>query len=320
MSQRADSLFRVVLGFSALMLLFAAKWPMHLQHFDFQVWEAGVNMLAEGTNPYDARQLNDELQAHPEAYGAGFDDTNFYMFLANPPTWLATVRAFGSSALAISLVGALCLYGSIVYLTRDRSIVYAGVAVASTSVFMLESPGATTFLYGQWGFFAAGMVALQIVLRDSFVSGVPTAFLAAKPHIAFAAGIVDLVRSPRSTLPRLIVPYGVLVLATTIVFGPSVWSWFVDAMLGGNTHPPTSLPDMSFATLSPLLPWRSLADRVALEPSGHGGEHRWRRPGNDHEPPIRVVSTEPPTSDRPAPNHRARAHCRAVRINTGRRE
>lgn len=276
MSTRAETLFRVVLGFSALTLLFAAKWRTELQHFDFQVWEAAINMLPEGANPYDARQLNDELQAHPDAYGRGFDDTNIYMFLSNPPTWLATIRAFGSSALAVSLAGALCLYGSIVFLTRDRSVLYTGLAVGSTSIFMLESPAATSFLYGQWGFFAAGMVALQIVVRGQPVSGVPTALLAAKPHIAFAAGIVDLVRSPRPALPRLVVPYVALLLVTTLWFGPSVWSSFADAMLTGNTHPPTSLPDMSFGTLSALLPWRSLGLVGVLVGLGASAGFAWR--------------------------------------------
>ncbi len=259
MGTRADLILRFAASFAALFLLFALEWRPDLQHFDFQVWEAAVNMVPNGGNPYDPVALNTELQAHPDRYGSSYDNGDFYMYLSNPPTWLATVRTFGSSALAISLAGAILLYGSIVVLTKDRPLVDAMCAIAGTTMFALESPAASSFLLGQWGFFLAGLIGVQLVARSRSWSGLPTAFLAAKPHIAFAVGIVQLVRPGlRVRLLRLAVPYAVLTALTVVFLGPMVWPWFVEAMVGGNTHPPTTLPDMSLGTLTPLLPWRSL--------------------------------------------------------------
>lgn len=258
MSSTSDLFLRALVALAAVSILFTLRWHLSLQHFDWQVWEAAVNMVANDANPYDARALNDELQANPEVYGDIFDDENFFMFLANPPTWLTLVKGLGTSALAVALVGALCLYGSIVALMFDRPMFDFLMAILATTMFSMLSPAATSFLYGQPGFFIAGMVGLQLLALGSPLTGVPAALLAGKPHIAFGAGIVDLVRDPKSVLTRVTLPYGLLVLATTALFGPRIWEWFFSGLISGNQSPQTSLPDMSLGTLSSAIPWRSL--------------------------------------------------------------
>ncbi len=257
MSRTADLAARSAFALAAIAVLFFVRWDNGLQHFDWQVWEASNNLIDVGTNPYDHGLLNDELQRDPEAYGPHFNGDSTYVFLFSPPTWLATIRLVGGSALAASLLGAVAVALSMVALTKERPWDHLIGAVLGFVVFSFLGPGISTFRFGQTGFVLAGLVGAQLVLTGTRTSGVAVSLLSMKPHLAFAAGIVELVRRPRAMLAKIALPYALLIALSVSTLGANVWrNWvtFMTSRTGANSL----ALDMSIGTLSSRLPWDHL--------------------------------------------------------------
>lgn len=246
---------RVAFGVVAIVALFALRWDSTIQHFDFQVWEASNVLLGEGRNPYDDVILNGELQSDTTEYGPFFDDGLRYMFFNNPPTWIVTLRLLGFTPFSMSLVGAIALMGSVIWLTRERATDAAIAAMTATGVFFFLGPGISTFRFGQTGMFLAGLVGLHLALLGSRFSGLGAALASFKPHIAFSLGLAQFVRRPRSEAIRLLVPFAVLVSMSVALFGAGLWQQWIDAVSG--TPVPGTL-ELSLSSLSASLPWRSL--------------------------------------------------------------
>lgn len=255
MSKRLDTAARSVFGLVIVVVLFWLQWRSDLQHPDWQVWEASNNLFDVGANPYDPLVLNQELQSDVLAYGDHFNNDQQFMYLSNPPSWLATIRFYANSTFLVAFAGTLAMAASIVALTKDRPFIDTMAGMAGMFVFAYLSPGASTFLFGQAGLFLAGMVSLHVAFMGRTLWGIPVALLSSKPHFAFAAGIVALVRDPKRISIRIAVPYALLVLTTTALIGARSWLQWVDA-IANNALPESTLSDMSIGSLHPALPWR----------------------------------------------------------------
>lgn len=257
MSKKLDTAGRSFFALSIVIMLFWLRWDFGAKHFDWQVWAASNTVFDNGANPYNPTILNEELQSDAAAYGEIFRDHQPFMYLSNPPSWLATIRFHANSAFLVALVGALAMAGSIVELTRNRPFIDTVGGLGGLFVFANLGPGTSTFAFGQAGLFLAGMVSLHIALRGKTLWGVPVALLSSKPHFAFAAGISELIRNPKRASIQMAIPYGLLVLATTVILGARSWFLWVDG-LSNNALPDANLPDMSIGSLHPTLPWRDL--------------------------------------------------------------
>lgn len=257
MGARAEVIARSAFALAAVGLLFLLRWDTSIEHFDWQVWEASNNLLDDGANPYDHQVLNEELQQNPQEYGPHFDSPSRYVYLFSPPTWLATVRLLTGSALVMSLAGAVMVAMTMVALTIERSWEHLIGAVLGFVVFVYLGPGLTTFRLGQTGLFLAGLVGAQILLARTATSGVPTAVMSFKPHIALAAGIPDLVRKPKETLAKILIPYALLIAATVALLGVTPWRAWIEFMTSGAGTNSYAF-DLTLSTLSSALPWGDL--------------------------------------------------------------
>ena len=279
---------RSVFALCVVVALFWLRWDGDLQHFDWQVWEASNTLFDAGANPYDTLTLNDELQGNVAAYGAQFNDGEQFMFLSSPPSWLATIRLLGNSTFVVAFLGALAFAGSIVALTKDRPAIDTIAGVLGMFVFAYLSPGASTFQFGQAGLFLAGMVSMHIALLGRSSWGVPVSLLSSKPHLAFAAGIVALVRDPKRISIQIAIPYALLVAATTVMVGARSWGQWI-AAAANNALPENSLSDMSIGTLHPALPWRDLGLAGVLIGLVLSTAFAWHR-RNDDPVPVAFAS------------------------------
>ena len=257
MGRTTDLAARAAFALAAIAILFAVRWDHDLQHFDWQVWEASNNLIDRGLNPYEHALLNAELQRDSEAYGPHFNGESTYVFLFSPPTWLATIRLVGGSALATSLLGAISVVLSMVVLTKDRTWDHLIGAVLGFVVFSFLGPGISTFRFGQTGILTAGLIGAQLVLTGTRGSGIPVSLLSMKPHLAFAAGIVEFVRRPKDMLTKIALPLAILVAVSVVTVGAHVWRDWVTFMTSRTGANSLAL-DMSIGTLSSLLPWDSL--------------------------------------------------------------
>ncbi len=230
-------------------------WNSDFQPFDFQIWRASDVLADQGLDPYDEQALFREIGVNYQDYGGSHwigradscvNENRSCMYLFNPPTWLAQIKLFGPSAMAMNIIGMLGTYGSLLWLSRKSSnINYVAFLVAAT-YFFSTTPGISTFRFGQVGFLIAGLVGLRFVLYGKNFVGLPIAMLSFKPHISLASGISELWRQPLKTALRVGVPLGTLLFVTLVLFPFSYWSSWLE-QLDIQVNP---LDDMTFSTIS----------------------------------------------------------------------
>ena len=306
-----DLVTRCLLATAVFVLIFALRWDFSSPPPDFQAWSAADALSRFGANPYDADVLNAELSSD-RSYGPtwqGDDAELFRMHFFNPPTWLVVLRALGTSAAAMSMVGAMLVAGSMVALDRNRPFATFAAHLAGAAIIVLSDIGTSTLQFGQTGLFLAGLVGLRLALvqagdPSARGAGVPVALLSFKPHIAVAALLPQLITTPARALRDAALPSALLLVATVILIGPRSFGHWIEATLRSEAIPP--FDDMTLRTLIPgwplpetlnipllvvafvvvafttrrwsaansglLMLW-SIAITIVL--SGHGFEHDW---------------------------------------------
>ncbi|MGI9604841.1 MAG: glycosyltransferase 87 family protein [Acidimicrobiales bacterium] len=243
---------RLALALVLVGVVFALRWDGSLQHFDFQVWEASQTLVDKGLDPYDPEVLNAELHADPVSYGDHWQVENAdvirRMHFFNPPSWLVQLRLVGTSALAMSLAGAIASFGAIAIIDRDRAIPdYLGHLGAAAYV-LIFAMGVTTFRFGQIGLLLAGLVGARLVLGSRRSAGTMIALLSFKPHVAVAAAFPHLARRPVRAMGAVIVPLALLFVLTLVWLDPALWRSWVGALVSPDR--PEGFDDLSIRTLS----------------------------------------------------------------------
>ncbi len=264
-----------------VVVVMSLRWDQSLYHFDFQVFRAANALIDQGVNPYDPNPLNAEL-TNAERYGPHWTTPDAAvdkrMVLLHPPTWMAQIRWFGESILALSLFGLVASFATIGWMGRDRHPSVVMAQLAGASILLILTPGQSTFRFGQIGLLVAGLVGLRILAGSRPLFGAPIAFLSFKPHLALASGIAELTARPTRTSLTVGTALMILMAAAATTVDPALWTSWLDAVVNGEK--PTSIDDMSLRTLSGrwhLPMWTNLPLLVLGLSASAAACLRWRR-------------------------------------------